>query len=393
MRSLFSVLLILFGSRAAQALTVSSTDIQAQLNAATLVAEVAIRSSESLSDPNYYASFRSDAEVTRVIASSDDGGWFPAAGDHLSIEGLGGEINDLGVFISGFPRPHTGRNYRVYLKRKADHTFNITGFEEGLVPLQTYRNYSRNRTDGSNGEGTGPFLYWDQSFIPIPYYISAPSFKGFQNFIPAIDASFRTWRDIADIRIEFLPYGCSSKSTNENDGLNTVILVTKDWTFDPVAIAITRNFYVAGTSPKAGLILDSDILLNAVNHEFTTSNELGKHDVQNIVTHEVGHFLGLGHEVSPVDPDSTMFAVASPNEVKKRTLHTDDLAGIHEAYLGVGTKFPGFASPSCVVAGANVGCAAVHDNSRGPVDLVWVTMFFALLLLGGRIFWERFRVI
>jgi hypothetical protein len=367
----------------------SSSDIDQQLAQAVLVADVNVVRTDSVADPTYYAAFHADAEVLNVVSARDDGGWFPRIGEHIAIEGLGGEVNQVGVLISGYPRPRTGIAYRVFLKRGAGMTFQITGFEKGLTPLHPTRNYSRNRTDGSNGEGNGPFLFWDDTFFPIPYYISAPSFKGRQEFVMAIDASFKTWRDIEDIRVEFLPNGCTTSQKNENEGINTVVLITRDWPFDPVAIAITRNFYVAGDSPKAGLILDSDIMLNAVNHQFTTSNEVGKHDVQNIVTHEVGHFLGLGHEVSPVDPDSTMFAVASPNETKKRNLHTDDLAGIHSAYNGVGNKYKIFTTPSCMVSDGNVGCAAVHHSARTPVDLVWVTMFLAILILVGRMYWQN----
>ncbi len=97
-----------------------------------------------------------------------------------------------------------------------------------------------------------------------------------------------------------------------------MLYITQNWAYASAAIAITRNFYVAGDSPKAGMILDTDIMLNAVDHSFTTTDELGKHDVQNIVTHEAGHFLGLGHDdIPPVNPDATMFGVADAQRVQK----------------------------------------------------------------------------
>jgi hypothetical protein len=52
-------------------------------------------------------------------------------------------------------------------------------------------------------------------------------------------------------------------------------------------------------------------------------------DLQNTVTHEVGHFVGLGH--SPV-AGSTMERSTQPREVSKRDLAADDQAGVCAIY-------------------------------------------------------------
>jgi hypothetical protein len=65
-------------------------------------------------------------------------------------------------------------------------------------------------------------------------------------------------------------------------------------------------------------------------------------DLQNTLTHEAGHFLGLAHpcgsgtgtactpELRPV----TMYPTASPRETKKRTLDADDVEGACAVYMG-----------------------------------------------------------
>ena len=183
--------------------------------------------------------------------------------------------------------------------------------------------------------------------------------------------------------IEFLPLGCSSSDDNQNDGLNTVILIEKNWPFDSMAIAITRNFYIAGNSARAGLILDSDILLNGEIHEFSTINETGKHDVQNIVTHEIGHFIGLGHEMEPtIDNDATMFRNASVNELNKRTLKENDINGIRSAYQGVSQNKGSSllsSSPSCFPTIGNSGCARV---SRPGNSTPWPFLILLIWVLG-----------
>ena len=52
-------------------------------------------------------------------------------------------------------------------------------------------------------------------------------------------------------------------------------------------------------------------------------------DLQNTVTHEAGHFIGLAHtQVS----GATMNATTAPREVSKRDLASDDLAGVCAVY-------------------------------------------------------------
>jgi hypothetical protein len=80
--------------------------------------------------------------------------------------------------------------------------------------------------------------------------------------------------------------------------------------------------------PQTARILDADIELNARSFIFTTvdapvcvapnySQSCVATDVQNAVTHEVGHLLGLGHTTTA---GSTMAARADPGEITKRTL-------------------------------------------------------------------------
>ena len=52
-------------------------------------------------------------------------------------------------------------------------------------------------------------------------------------------------------------------------------------------------------------------------------------DLQNTLTHESGHFIGLAH--SPV-PGATMNATTQPGETLKRSLAPDDAAGVCAIY-------------------------------------------------------------
>lgn len=291
----------------------------------------------------------------------------------------GGEGADRGSFYSGFARPRVGQRYQASLKKLGDEIYEVAGFEFGLTPVTPSRSFTRNRTDGSNGEGSGAFLYWDTKYFPIPYFIAESTFRNRPELITEIDQSFATWRNLESTPIEFVATGCTNSQLNENDGINSIILITKDWPFDSAAIAITRNFYVAGASEYSGLILDSDIMLNGVDHQFTNGVEASKHNLRNIVTHEVGHFLGLGHEVTPVSSDSTMYAVASTGEVKKQTLSANDISGIESAYRGVGEKLANHNS-YCAAAEQNNGCrlGIRHGKREFPLGFFLSWLFILI---------------
>jgi MYXO-CTERM domain-containing protein len=112
-----------------------------------------------------------------------------------------------------------------------------------------------------------------------------------------------------------------------------------------------------------GRILDADIEINVAEFDFANldpgfaDNPAGFVDLQAAVTHEFGHFLGLGHtcfvengsdKFRPIDhqgnevPDcelaqaeveaTVMFAIVNLGDVRKRTLAADDVAGVCEIY-------------------------------------------------------------
>lgn len=372
-------------SHIANATLVVEEDIQKQMASAELVADIYVELLESQPDPTYHVKSRAVARVLALHDIDDDGGWFPKIGEKIAIETLGGEWAGTGVAYSGYPRPYAGRRYRATLKRLSGPTFQVAGFSRGLIPLDATRDGTRNRTDGSNGTGTGPFLFWQPDYFPVPYFISMPSFANRQAFVDAVDRSFATWRDPQDVRLEFVPMGCTTVAENRNDGVNAIIFQTDHWEFDPAALAITRNFYVSGSGARAGLILDTDILVNGFNHDYSTTGGASVHDMQNIMTHEVGHFIGLGHEDNPKDADATMFESAAIGETKKRTLGVTDAQILFEAYGGVAQKTSQFPSTAaCNVEQQALSCLSVHQKGSRPMVYGWILLIVVGILALGR---------
>src|SRR5262249_5771948 len=72
--------------------------------------------------------------------------------------------------------------------------------------------------------------------------------------------------------------------------------------------------------------------------DFSTSAEQNKFDIQSVLTHEIGHLLGLDHSAMV---SSVMVPFGVTSQLDQRTLAYDDIAGITELYpkpstVGVG---------------------------------------------------------
>jgi hypothetical protein len=92
-------------------------------------------------------------------------------------------------------------------------------------------------------------------------------------------------------------------------------------------------FVIARTSitfdPLTGAIYDADIELNSFENEFSISDTQVSNDLRSVLTHEVGHFLGLDHTRVP---NATMLADYELSNLGTRTLSSDDRAGICSIY-------------------------------------------------------------
>jgi len=200
------------------------------------------------------------------------------------------------------------------------------------------------------------------------------------------------------------------------DGQPTLVFRDDKWERDgmprdPSAIAITRVFHVVSPdTAQDAIILDADIEMNGVNYTFITSPEQPPRagttvaDLENTLTHELGHVLGLGHTcwdhqttTPPLDnkgmpaPDcfegmlptvvtaATMYPYSTtPGETSKRTLTDDDVAGVCDVYP-IAASPPGcwpVTSGGCAVGGA--------EAERGWVVLVAVALGALAVTLARR---------
>ncbi|MEY3012775.1 MAG: hypothetical protein RIT45_1510 [Pseudomonadota bacterium] len=140
----------------------------------------------------------------------------------------------------------------------------------------------------------------------------------------------------------------------------------------PVASHVIALTLVAADN-KSGLIGDADILVNTAHKTFCVAPDcaIGRYDLQNTVTHEVGHLLGLDHSLVS---EATMFGGAPPQETSKRDLDPDDVAGVCTAYRMIWTEAgcPPATTEECCTAAPGTSSGTARTAGASAVALVAV---------------------
>ncbi len=173
-----------------------------------------------------------------------------------------------------------------------------------------------------------PGLAGDNAWMEpsIEMTIAGPPVVSHDALADALVSSSETWMEIEGAPDLTVAGHVADADAVAFDGVNAVFF-QEQWEGHPSQLALTF------THVSDGEIIEMDMAINAEHHLFTTDpdTDWNAFDLQNLITHELGHGLGLDH--LSAEPAS-MFHQIDPGETHKRDLEPEDVDTFSELYEG-----------------------------------------------------------
>lgn len=157
---------------------------------------------------------------------------------------------------------------------------------------------------------------------------SVPSSVGGTNLPTIVGNGLTDWASAISNKVSFVRGSNTTKDRQAYDGKNIVAWGRTSGS----TLGVTYIRYYSST----GLAVDIDTIMNKrVSWKWSGSNtcaDTAAYDAENILTHELGHTMGLADEYDADDQNATMYGYGSKGEVKKTTLSTGDITGVTTIY-------------------------------------------------------------
>jgi hypothetical protein len=204
----------------------------------------------------------------------------------------------------------------------------------------------------------------------------------------AVEAAFSTWMSAdcpggghpsftANTELE-----SGLRADYSEDGPNQSVVLYEDgrWPYETGAVAKTLLAFTL----DAGDMVDADVVFNSADFPLATDpTSTSEVDLEAVLTHELGHVLGLAHSDAPgatMQPETQGFATAA-----LKTLEPDDMDGICAIYppgkkaSSHGESSPGGNDGSGATAPASSGCTVA--NAAATSATPFAAMFAVTLML------------
>lgn len=230
---------------------------------------------------------------------------------------------------------------------------------------------SAQSTGGSAGYG---FMYPRWYSVPQTWFYNDADEPNLLGVLTAIQNGFDTWENDGGTYFDLTHGGQTTARAHSQDDTYTV-----DWRHNYLPTNVQASVQCWVYSSDTNRLYECDEVLNA-DLTWSTSGNAGAYDVQNIATHEAGHWIQLKDLYNPShnsykswmgdnNEDMTMYGVTATGETSKRSLEWGDWSGVRYAYARTPTAASSIGDQTDG-GGSKIGDV---DGSGSPDRLVsWV---------------------
>lgn len=172
-----------------------------------------------------------------------------------------------------------------------------------------------------------PAATWKTTDLPVAIAFGSkpPSSILDADAVAALDVATRAWMLPSCTLVSFrIDASTSSAIDVVANGKNEILVHTSDWP-SPLAFGALAHTVIYTSGDR---IVEADIHVNAKEWTFTLGATSGNFDLRSVLTHELGHVIGIGHSA---DSRATM-AAGLPAGIAARSLEDDDLAAVCALY-------------------------------------------------------------
>jgi hypothetical protein len=187
---------------------------------------------------------------------------------------------------------------------------------------------------------SGKSLFWSSSCVTFSLQKDAAPRAGIDYAAAkaSVERAFDAWTSAdcgghgPSLRLTLSePVACgASEYSKDHHNANIIVFREDEWPYEGAedALGLTRVRF--DPDVNVGELYDTDIELNAVAEPLSVGEpKANEVDLDSLLTHEMGHALGLGHSL---DVGATMLAGYTTGSIAPRSLGSDDVAGVCQLY-------------------------------------------------------------